>query len=165
VKRQIVLVAHNIRSTHNVGSLLRTGDGLGIQTLYFTGHTPYPTHANDERLPHLATKLNSQIHKTALGAETSLPWEYRSNIEELLNNLKEDGFAIVALEQTASSILLPNFAPPTKLALIVGREVEGIEHEVLKMSDLAVEIPMQGQKESLNVSVAAGIALYHCRYN
>jgi 23S rRNA (guanosine2251-2'-O)-methyltransferase len=160
----IVLIAHNIRSTHNVGSLFRTADGLGISKLYLTGYTPYPISKNDSRLPHLAVKSYKQIAKTALGAEDSVAWEHCESINDTLAMLKKAGYAIYALEQTANSILLPGFKSPPKLALIVGREVEGIEEEVIAICDGAIEIPMFGKKESYNVSLAAAMAMYHCRF-
>jgi tRNA G18 (ribose-2'-O)-methylase SpoU len=157
---QIVLIIHNVRSCYNVGSLLRTADGLGVDKVYLTGYTPYPTMAHDSRLPHLATKIDRQIHKTALGAEHSVSWEYNPDITKVIEQQKASGSAIVALEQTATSVPLQTFQPPQNVALIVGREVEGIEQEVLALADAIVEIPMRGQKESFNVAAAAAMALY-----
>jgi len=161
---QLILVVHNIRSTHNVGSLLRTADGLGLEAVYLTGYTPYPAAPDDERLPHLAQKLTQQIHKTALGAETTVPWRHFATIDQALAALRQSGFTIAALEQAAGSIALPDFQPPPKLAIIVGREVEGLEPEVLQAVDQIIEIPMAGLKESFNVAIAAAMALYHCRF-
>jgi 23S rRNA (guanosine2251-2'-O)-methyltransferase len=163
--RQIVLIAHNLRSTHNVGSLLRTADGLGVTTVYFTGYTPYPLAAGDDRLPYIAQKLHKQIAKTALGAENSVAWRHESDIFTIMENLKREGFTIAALEQTPHAVPLTEFKPPDKLAMIVGREVEGIEPEILQAAGLAVVIPMSGKKESYNVAIAAAIALYHCVYS
>lgn len=160
----LVLIAHNLRSTHNVGSLLRTADGLGVNQVFLTGYTPYPLGPDDIRLPHLGQKIHKQINKTALGAETSVKWEHRADLAPLLKQLQEDGYKIVALEQAARAVSLPGFKPPSKVALLVGREVEGIEPEVLALCDQIVEIPMIGQKESFNVVQAAAMALYHCRY-
>lgn len=162
--RQLVLIAHNLRSTHNVGSLLRTAEGLGVQRVYLTGYTPYPALANDTRLPHEAVKLHKQIQKTALGAEASLAWTYKPDIQAAIARLKADGFVVAGLEQAANAVLLPEFAPPERLALIVGREVEGIETEVLAACDVVLEIPMFGKKESFNVVQAAAMALYHCKF-
>lgn len=164
IERNIVLIAHNLRSCHNVGSLLRTADGLGISEVYLTGYTPYPIRENDERLPHLAAKIDRQIHKTALGAEKLVDWHYKSMVETVISKLQHQGFSIAAVEQTHKAIQLPLFTPPEKLALIVGREVEGMEPEVLKKCDMALEIPMLGKKESFNVVQAAAMALYHCRF-
>lgn len=160
----LVLIAHNLRSTHNVGSLLRTADGLGITTVYLTGYTPYPSQPGDTRLPHIATKINQQINKTALGAETSVQWQHAESIDMALSSLKQSGYTVIALEQTQNSISLPEYQPPSKLAIIVGREVEGIEPAVLAKVDSCVQIPMFGSKESYNVVQAAAMALYHCRF-
>lgn len=163
--RQIVLIAHNLRSCHNVGSILRTADGLGLENVYLTGYTPYPDgSADDTRLPHLASKINRQISKTALGAERTAAWQYESDINKVLKILSGRGYAIAALEQADNSISLPNYQPPDKIALIIGREVEGVEPEVLARVDKILEIPMTGQKESFNVAVAAAIGLYHLRH-
>jgi tRNA G18 (ribose-2'-O)-methylase SpoU len=158
----LVIIAHNIRSTHNVGSLLRAGDGLGITGIYFTGYTPYPHYTGDTRLPHLAEKLTKQINKTALGAEASVFWDYNEDLGIVLGNLRNDGYVIAGLEQTASSISLPDFRPPPKLALLLGSEVTGIDNEILNSLDYCLEIPMLGAKESFNVTCAATIAMYHC---
>jgi tRNA G18 (ribose-2'-O)-methylase SpoU len=162
--RSIVVIAHDIRSTHNVGSLLRTAEGLGVDHVYFTGYTPYPKVAGDDRLPHIAEKLTRQIHKTALGAEDLVLWSHETAIVKLLNDLRAEGYQIVALEQTAASISLPDFRPPDNIALLLGREVEGIEPNLLKQCDVTVEIPMHGQKESFNVVQAAAMALYQCTF-
>lgn len=159
----IVVIAHDIRSTHNVGSLLRTCEGLGVTKLYFTGYTPYPAGPGDDRLPHQAAKLTRQIHKTALGAETLVPWTHHINVVACIQQLKADGYRVVALEQAASSIALPGYNPTDKVALLLGREVEGIEAELLELCDDIVEIPMFGRKESYNVVQAAAMTLYQLR--
>jgi len=164
VMREIILIVHNVRSTHNVGSILRTADGLSANKVYLTGYTPYPAKTDDPRLPHLAHKINDQIHKTALGAETSVIWEYSSNVDTVIKKLHRGGFTVVALEQVAGSIPLPEFSPPDKIAVIVGNEVEGLEQKVIIACDAALEIPMFGNKESFNVSVAAAMALYQCKF-
>jgi 23S rRNA (guanosine2251-2'-O)-methyltransferase len=158
---KIVLVVHNVRSAHNVGSLLRSADGLGVEKVYLTGYTPYPWQKNDGRLPHLADKIDRQISKTALGAERSVPWQHTQNIDEVISLLKDGSFEITALEQTGKSQNLNTFKPARNIALIVGNEVEGIDAETLKLADVHLEIPMKGKKESFNVSVAGSIALYH----
>lgn len=162
--RDIVVIAHNMRSTHNVGSLLRTADGLGISKVYLTGYTPYPKLTNDSRLPHEATKLANQINKTALGAENTVPWTHNPDIQAVIADLKKSGYLIVALEQTENSTSLPEFRLSKKLVVITGREVEGLEPETLALCDLILEIPMFGKKESYNVVQAAAMALYHCRF-
>jgi tRNA G18 (ribose-2'-O)-methylase SpoU len=163
--RDIVLIAHDVRSTHNVGSLLRTAEGLGVSHVYFTGYTPYPPlSAHDERLPHIAQKLGKQIQKTALGTEATVPWSPRNDISVLLEQLRTDGFRLVALEQDKRSVLLPEYSPPAKIALLIGREVEGIDPELLALTDDILEIPMFGSKESFNVVQAAAMTLYHLRF-
>ena len=161
---QIIVIAHNLRSTHNVGSLLRTAEGLGVDMVYFTGYTPYPSLADDSRMPHIANKLHNQIHKTALGAEETQPWKHSEDITPVLTKLKNSGFTLCALEQAPHSISLPEFAPPEKIALVLGREVEGLEKELLAQVSTVLEIPMKGKKESFNVVQAAAMALYHCRF-
>ncbi len=162
--RQLVVIAHNLRSAHNVGSLLRTAEGLGVNKVFLTGYTPYPLSAGDARLPHEAAKVHKQIQKTALEAEASIDWQHSDNIESVLSDLKGQDYVVVAVEQAEDSVKLPSFVPADKLALIIGREVEGIEPEVLALCDHTLEIPMFGQKESFNVVQAAAMALYHCRF-
>lgn len=162
--REVVVIAHNLRSTHNVGSILRTADGLGVTRVYFTGYTPYPLLAHDTRLPHIAQKLHSQIRKTALGAEESVDWVHEEELSRVISELKAKSYAIYALEQASDSVALPTFKPPKKIAIVLGREVEGLEQEVLGLCDGVLEIPMDGQKESFNVSIAAGMALFHLRF-
>lgn len=154
---KITVVLHNIRSTHNVGSIFRTAEGLGIERLVLSGYTPYPKLPDDPRLPHDSSKITAQIHKTALGAETLVPFEHYETYNEWRNSYSHP---IVALEQSPRSILLGDFTPPDTLALLLGEEVHGIERDVLQTCNHIVEIPMKGRKESFNVSVAAGIALY-----
>lgn len=154
----IILIAHNIRSTHNVGSIFRTAEGFGVSKIILSGYTPYPKLANDSRLPHIADKLTSQIHKTALGAEALVPFEYHDKID--LASFKALDYRVVALEQDATSTSLRTYTAPPKVALLLGEEVDGIAPELLAQCDDIVEIPMKGHKESFNVSVATGIALY-----
>ena len=160
----IILIAHNLRSTHNVGSLLRTAEGLGVSEVILTGYTPYPVHDYDNRLPHEARKLHKQIQKTALGAETSQQWRHEPNVEPIIRRLKAEGYVLAAIEQAPNSIKLPTYQTPEKVALLVGREVEGVEPEILAQMDIVLEIPMFGSKESFNVVQAAAMALYHCRF-
>ncbi len=162
---EIIVIANNIRSTHNVGSLLRTAEGLGIKKVYLTGYTPYPMSRNESRLPHIAKKLDDQISKTALDAEKSIDWAYVENIKTVISVLKSEGYLIAALEQTASSVSLKHYKVPDKIALILGREVEGLEIEVIKQCDITLEIPMYGKKESFNVVQAAAMAMYHLRFS
>lgn len=162
--RTIVIIAHNLRSTHNVGSLLRTAEGLGVSKVILSGYSPYPLLRVDARLPHEAKKIDAQIVKTALGAERTQAWEHIASIPAIINELKAQDFTIAALEQTAHATALPGYSPPEKIALILGREVEGIEPEVLALCDTVLEIPMYGKKESFNVVQAAAMAVYHCRF-
>ncbi len=156
---EIIVVAHNIRSTHNVGSIFRTAEGLGVSKIILSGYTPYPVLPNDPRLPHISAKLTDQIHKTALGAEELVPFDYQEQPD--LAALKRGGYRIVGLEQDSRSVMLPDYETPDKLALLLGEEVHGLTDELRAACDDLIEIPMRGQKESFNVSVAAGIALYH----
>ena len=155
---ELIVIAHNIRSTHNVGAIFRTSEGFGIKKIILSGYTPYPSLPNDPRLPHIHRKLTDQIHKTALGAETMVPFEYQ--VAPDLATLRRAGYRIVGLEQDARSVMLPNYQPPQKIALLLGEEVEGIDASLRELCDDLIEIPMQGSKESFNVSVATGIALY-----
>ena len=172
---EIIVLAHNIRSTFNVGSIFRTCEGFGVRELILSGYTPYPDLALcssapscaylevepetlDKRLPHIREKITRQIHKTALGAEALVPFHYVESPN--LAALKRDGYRIVALEQAPTSTLLANYDAPEKIALLLGEEVHGIANELLSETDDIIEIPMKGQKESFNVSVATGIALY-----
>lgn len=163
--REITLIAHNLRSCHNVGSLLRTAEGLGINQVYLTGYTPYPQHTGDTRLPHISTKISKQIHKTALGAENMIPWQPHTDIATVIKMLKTEGYVVAAIEQDRSAISLKDFVPSAKVALVVGREVEGIEPEILRHCSCVLEIPMFGMKESFNVVQAAAMVMYHCRFS
>lgn len=160
----IIVIAHNIRSTHNVGAIFRTSEGFGVKKIILSGYSPYPASAgtglaaNNGRLPHIVEKLTAQIHKTALGAETMVPFEYQETPD--IEALKSEGYQIVGLEQDENSITLSDYTTPDKVALLLGEEVDGINQELLNLCDDIVEIPMVGRKESFNVSVAAGIALY-----
>lgn len=154
----IIVIAHNIRSTHNVGALFRTAEGFGISKIILSGYTPYPILPRDSRLPHIAEKLTKQISKTALGAESIVPFEYFDLPP--LNELKSAGYRLVALEQAANSVPLSQYVPGDKIVLLLGEEVEGVSEALLAQFEDIIEIPMVGKKESFNVSVAAGIALY-----
>lgn len=165
--RNIILIGHNLRSCHNVGSLLRTAEGMGVTEVILSGYTPYPLPAGpglDRRLPHEALKLHKQIQKTALGAESSQKWRHETNFFTVITQLKQERYILAAIEQTADSKPLPGYIPPQKIALVVGREIEGIEPEILESMDVILEIPMFGSKESFNVVQAAAMALYHCRF-
>lgn len=156
---KIIIIAHNIRSTHNIGSIFRTSEGFGVEKIILSGYSPYPEiTGHDSRLPHLRQKITEQIHKTALGAETMVDFEYQETPD--LQGLRQQGYSIVGLEQTRKSINLSAFQPPDKIVIILGEEVHGISQALINQCDTLVEIPMKGQKESFNVSVACGILLY-----
>ena len=156
----LTVIFYNIRSTYNVGAILRTCDCLGINEAIFTGYTPFM----DKGLPYEQEKLRKQIHKTALGAEEMVKWRRSEDILETLEELKADGFKVCALEQGENSLNLAETQEyPEKIALILGEEVHGIPQEILSHCDQLLEIPMCGQKESFNVSVATGIALWELR--
>lgn len=148
----LMLVVHNVRSTHNVGSLLRTADAAGVSRVYLCGYTPAPV----DRFG----RARNDIAKVALGAETSVPWEHHDNIHNVLTALKGDGVRIIALEQHARSVPYKTLTLDQPTALVVGEEVHGLTEDIIECADVVAEIPMRGTKESLNVSVAAGIALF-----
>lgn len=154
----IIVIAHNIRSTHNVGAIFRTAEGFGIKKIILSGYTPYPLTKNDSRLPHITAKLTAQIHKSALGAEELVPFEHQSTPD--FDNLRQDGYRIVGLEQDERSIMIKDYTAPEKIALLIGEEVNGIDINLRNECADIIEIPMVGRKESFNVSVATGIALY-----
>ena len=151
-KKEICLILHNIRSSHNVGSIFRTADGIGVQKIYLSGYTPIPTDKFG--------RLNKEISKVALGAENEILWERIEDIFSLIKKLKAENFSIVALEQDERSEDYKKINVTKKIAVILGSEVEGIPKEMLVLCDAVAEIPMFGKKESLNVSVATGIFLY-----
>ena len=156
------LVLDNIRSCYNVGAILRTAEGFGVERVILSGYTP---RVHDENLlPHLRDKLDREIHKTALGAEDMLEIFSCDDIRAELIRLRNDGFTIVGLENNIpeKTVEIGKYkgAPNSKIVLVLGEEVHGINPELYDLIDIFVEIPMKGQKESFNVSVAAGIAMY-----
>ena len=163
--RQIVVIADNLRSTFNVGSLLRTAEGLAVSKVYLCGYTPYPKSKHDQRLPYISEKIDKQIHKTALGAERLISVEHEDKIENVLNKLKDDSYTVLALEQSNKSIMLNEYVPTEKIAIVLGNEVDGIQESTLKLCDGVLEIPMLGSKESYNVIQAAAMALFHIRFS
>jgi len=152
IEKESILIIPDIRSAINVGSLFRTSDAVGISKIYLTGYTPCP---NDK-----FGRIQKDIAKSALGAETWVPWEYKKTLIPLITKLKKDGFMIVALEQDKRSIDYRTLKVPKKVAFIIGPEVTGLDKKILDRCDAIVEIPLSGKKESLNVSVATGIALF-----
>lgn len=164
MKRRLILIIHNVRSAHNVGAMLRSADGMGVEKLYLTGYSPYPGSVDDRRMPHEIKKVTSQIHKTALGAEDFVVWRYEMSINRVVKELAKNGFEVAALEQTENARDLSSYTPPDKIAVIVGSEIGGIDKDILANLTTHLKIPMLGKKESLNVAAAAGICLYHLRY-
>lgn len=155
-KRRLILVVHNIRSAHNVGSLFRTADGAGVDYIILTGYTPSPAKENTL----YPTKAQKELAKTALGAEKNVLWEKKVSLGRIFTKLHQEKFEIVALEQHEKSIDYLKYVPKKNVALLVGNEVLGVDAKILKQCDIIIEIPMRGKKNSLNVSVATGIALY-----
>jgi len=141
-----VVILENIRSLHNVGSVLRTADGSGWDKVYLCGYTGCPP--------------DRRIEKVSLGAEESIEWEQRDSVVDLIEELKKDGFEVCALEQTPKAEDLLGASFEKDVALIVGNEVDGVEEATLEQCDRHLEIPMHGEKASLNVSIATGIAMY-----
>lgn len=148
MKNKFYLILPNIRSCHNVGAMFRTADAFGVSKIFLVGYTSCPP--------------KPQIDKVSLGAEKWMPWEKRADLKCLIISLRKKGVLIVGLEKTKTSKKIEDLRLKTDsdVALIVGNEVDGINEKILKMCDLVVHIPMYGKKESLNVSIAAGIALY-----
>lgn len=155
---EIIVIAHNIRSAHNIGSIIRTCEGFGVKKIIISGYSPYPKLKNDTRLPHISEKLTKQITKASLGAEKMIDIEFQDfpNFKQL----KNEGYIIVGLEQNDKSLPINEFKTKNKIALLLGEEVHGIDKNIINNCDCLVEIPMKGKKESFNVSVATGIALY-----
>ena len=147
----IYILLNNIRSLHNVGSIFRTSDGAGIKKIFLCGQTGYPP--------------RDEISKTAIGAEEIVPWQYYIDPIDCIKKLKKKGVQIIALEQTDKSIDYKKFKPKYPTCLIVGHEIDGVSDEILELCDDAIEIPMKGEKKSLNVSVAFGIAIYELMSN
>ncbi len=150
--KNIELILLDIRSTYNVGAIFRTADAIGVSKIHLVGITPTPVDKFG--------RVRSDISKSALGSEKTISWEYSLNIGSLLRKLKKEGFFIVAIEQSDNSVDYKKITPTDKVAVILGNEVGGVPEKVLKKCDIVAEIPMKGKKESLNVSVSCGIALF-----
>lgn len=146
------LILHDIRSAYNVGAIFRTADAVGISKIYMTGYTPSPL----DRF----NRPRKDISKAALGAEMFVPWEHVKNIAELFKKLKKEKVFIIGLEQDKRAIDYKKERPRRKTALVLGNEVRGMRKKLREACDEIIQIPMRGKKESLNVSVAAGIALF-----
>jgi len=145
------LILHNIRSVYNVGSIIRTADALGVDKIYLSGYTPAPKDKFG--------RWRKDFHKSALGAEKSIDWEHSKRAGQAIEKLKKEGFYIVAIEQAPKSKDYKKVKVKKKTAFLLGNEVRGLSKQILDRVDVVAEIPMRGEKESLNVSVAAGIAL------
>jgi len=152
MKREAVVVLHNIRSTYNVGAIFRTADAAGISKIYLTGYTPSPL----DRFG----RERKDIAKSALGAEKSVSWEHTKSVNTVFKQLKKENFEIVSVEQAENSIDYKKFKPKQKIAFLFGNEVRGVSKQLLSQCDKIIEIPMKGKKESLNVSVSSGVVLF-----
>ena len=162
MKIKVHILLPDIRSAYNVGSIFRSADCFGIEKIYLSGTTPTPI----DRFGRSNSGAQKEISKTALGAEKDISWEYVEDVNKFLNKIKKDDFKIISIEQDKKSITLDNFLKIKKqnniqnILLIFGNEVEGIDKNILKKSDYIVEIPLKGNKESLNVSVCAGLIMH-----
>lgn len=155
-KDQFIIILHNVRSALNVGAIMRTADGCGVDHVYLTGFTAAP----HDGVKAYMTQGEKRIAKTALGAEKSVPWTHKSAVNDVFIALKHDGHTIVALEQSDTSIDYKEFEPSFPLALVLGNEPDGIDQQTLEQCGIIIDIPMRGIKESLNVAVAAGVVMY-----
>lgn len=163
MKRDVRVLLHNIRSTHNVGAIFRTADAIGVFRIYLSGYTATPADRFGRPV--------KEIAKTALGAEQTIPWEYARTPAKFLRALKREGFSVVGIEQDQRAIDYKRYRAPKRLLLLVGNEVDGLSAALRKYCDVLLEIPMRGKlarnrlpddvgKESLNVSVAFGVAMF-----
>lgn len=145
----LVVVLDNIRSSHNVGSVLRTADSFKVDKVWLCGITAVPPSA--------------EIHKSALGAEDSVEWEHRDDTAQVIKALQSEGYTVVSVEQTLHSVKMDKFVPGKggRYALVFGNEVDGVRQDVVDASDMSLEVPQWGTKHSLNVSVCVGVVLWH----
>lgn len=152
----MIVVLHNIRSSHNVGSIFRTSDAVGVEKIYLCGITPTPLDAFKRKNTHLA--------KVSLGAEESVQWERYDSCEDLLIKLKKEGNIIIGVEQANNSVSYKDKSllsiDDKRKVVVMGSEIEGISQDILDICDYIVEIPMKGKKESLNVAVAYGVIAF-----
>lgn len=162
MKTKVHILLPDIRSAYNVGSIFRSADCFGVEKVYLYGTTPTPV----DRFGRTSSGAQKEISKTALGAEKNIAWEYISDVNKFLKKTKKENLTLVCIEQDKKSISLENFIKIKKsekienILVVFGNEVEGVDKNILKKSDYIVEIPMQGVKESLNVSVCAGLIVY-----
>jgi 23S rRNA (guanosine2251-2'-O)-methyltransferase len=147
-----IIVLHNIRSAHNVGSIFRTAEGAGVKKIYLSSSTPAPINRFGCR--------NEKIAKTALGAEYLIPWEKYKSISSLFNKIRKHGYKIIGVEQSEGAVDYRKFKEPFLTVFVFGNEVCGLSKQILSLCDAVVDIKMRGQKESLNVSVCVGIILF-----
>ena len=155
----MIAILHSVRSLHNVGSIFRTADAAGIEKIFLCGITPAPVDPFGS--------VRQKLGKVSLGAEKSVLWEKVRSTSKLIDQLKNEGYRIFALEQNKNSISykkIPVLTRQSRVALVVGNEVRGVSSAILKKADKIIELPMRGKKESLNVSVAFGIAAYKLIY-
>jgi len=152
VKSEIFIILSNVRSAHNVGSIFRTAEGAGVSKIFLTGYTPAPVDRFGREV--------AEIRKTSLGASELVPWKSAPNTKDVVQKLQAEGVAVIAVEQHACAVNYRDFPVPENIAYIFGNEVDGVLSEICEIADRVVEIPMMGKKESLNVSVAAGIILF-----
>jgi tRNA G18 (ribose-2'-O)-methylase SpoU len=145
----LTVILDNIRSLHNVGSIFRTADGIGVEKIWLCGITGYPP--------------KGDIAKTALGAEESVPWEFEANVLKPVRLMKAAGYEIVMLEQVEGAVSFETFSPQHPVCLVIGNEVEGVSDEVVPLCDHVIEIDMLGVKNSLNVAVAFGVVGFQLR--
>jgi tRNA G18 (ribose-2'-O)-methylase SpoU len=167
-KMPLIVVLDDVRSLYNVGSVFRTSDAFRVEAIYLCGITATPDEVRDEDgtlVRDCTLKASQEIHKTALGAEESVAWRYYKTAAEAVAALKEDGYEVLAVEQCHGSTMLNDFKPAfgdkKKYAVVLGNEVKGVHQEVVDMCDGCLEIPQYGTKHSLNVSVTAGIVIWH----
>lgn len=152
MRKKISLILHNVRSAHNVGSLFRSSDALGIGEIYLTGYTPAPVDRFGRKV--------KEIAKTALGAEKTIPWHSVKSLDSVLRKLKRNKIQIIAIEQSKNSIDYKKLKISGDTAFILGNEVDGLSEKTLDKVDKIVEIPMRGEKESLNVAIAGSVVLF-----
>lgn len=157
INKSSILILPDIRSAINVGAIFRTADAVGIDKIYLVGTTPTPTDQFG--------RIQKDIAKSALGAETWIPWEYKKNLLTVISKLKQDGYTIIAIEQNEKSVDYRKIKTSKKSAFILGPEVGGLDKKILNKCDQIAEISMYGKKESLNVSVACGVALFRILRN
>ncbi len=147
------IILENVRSAYNVGAIFRTADGAGVSKIFLVGYTPTPIDRFGRPQP--------EIVKTSLGASAEIKWEQVEDTKQLVAQLRLEGYSVVAVEQDSRAISIADFTAPAKVAYILGNEVTGVEKETIQLCDTIIDLPMLGTKESLNVSVTAGIVMYY----